>query len=427
MGATWEIVGDSPYSRPSQRTRGIIAHEETSQGPEHVYAFLSSVDMEDIPQSVTGPGTEQLSQVLPGSSFIVQSEQQEWETPVATAENTIASLHAEVTRIHEMYKKERLEGQELRERQKNLDARLAALAAREDAVHAREKTVEQRESRMNELEKRLEDRVRNLEVGNTERDDALASVEEHKAVVMNFIHLVRPRKSNGHRPSGLQAPDLTFLAAKRAFMDALSQPLDRPAFSTLEPVRLPSEATVFTVSGPPGEKAKRCMYYPGCIHWCNDGSKTHALLYLPMPPWEFSGVFRAKFIGLGWACDSGESFELLVNEGGKDYYAGNYLVHDLECVHPAESIIPKDLSEDAIMQLVDLQREDAAFKRWFPDGKIKTFCYGLQCRGFDHQVYRSLQTDAGNSAQVTVEVKRKAEDTAPQGGSENKKTRLIAA
>ncbi|KAJ7500222.1 hypothetical protein B0H11DRAFT_802875 [Mycena galericulata] len=201
------------------------------------------------------------------------------------------------------------------------------------------------------------------------------------------------------------------------FMMNFGRPAGRPSFKDLQPIhKLASKySTTLEVSTQDLPTTRRTLYCPKRTLWCG-GQHLHALVFAPTQEYWYSTDSWTDKTKMRAYC--GETFEFFVNKAGFTYYAGAYVVHSLRDVHPPGSNITTDVSRLAIHRATGLSQNHAdKVKECFPDGEIKTECFGLQCVGFNQAVYRTLRERFTGTSGVD-DRKRKAgsEDLRGEGG-----------
>ncbi|KAJ7111747.1 hypothetical protein C8R44DRAFT_252605 [Mycena epipterygia] len=192
----------------------------------------------------------------------------------------------------------------------------------------------------------------------------------------------------------------------RQFMSNFSRPADRPAFTTLQPIHVVSNPLeIFRHDVP---TRRRFLHCPKRTIWCF-GERLHALIFAPTHEyWHRSN---------GWANKSkidsfvGQKVDFFINQNGYVYYVGTYAVHSMRSVHPPGAKITSDVSQTAIYHATGLgQHEREKVRQCFPDGEIRTECFGLQCVGFDHQLYDRLRERFKSGGDGTNKRKAGTED-----------------
>jgi len=172
------------------------------------------------------------------------------------------------------------------------------------------------------------------------------------------------------------------------FMNRFQHPVGRPAFKDIRPIYkvddLSSDSHPFVNRVPTGRRSLHC---PKRTVW-SGGGKCHALVFASTheylhPHW----VNNTRMVA-----NCGQTFDFFVNQAGFVYYAGIYTVHSLRMVHPPGATVTSDVSRAAILHSVHPHAGSRGnLNECFPDGQIKTECFGLQCVGFDTNLYRALR------------------------------------
>ncbi|KAJ7469955.1 hypothetical protein B0H11DRAFT_1387460 [Mycena galericulata] len=191
------------------------------------------------------------------------------------------------------------------------------------------------------------------------------------------------------------------------FMRMFPVPAERPRFSILSPIASTSQDEQYFLNHNL-ETNRKTLYFSDLVVWCTD-QRVHALLFGPtleydkaLGQWKTSTRIRAL---------CGPEFDLFISQGSSVYYVGTYTLKGLRMVHQAGSVLPDDLSEDAMRRAAGI---GAGSKVVFPStsGKILTECFGLQCVGFDSWLYAALQrrfeTGTNVDSSSTFGLKRKS-------------------
>ncbi|KAJ7644558.1 hypothetical protein FB45DRAFT_898198 [Roridomyces roridus] len=222
-------------------------------------------------------------------------------------------------------------------------------------------------------------------------------------------------------------PQATLVAQKKktersrytAYMNALpTLPLlDRPTFdnteSALQPVAKLTHSS-FTVFRTDLLRHRKMVHCPKRTIWC-DATKTNALVIAPTHVISRSENRCVENQAMTRYC--GQHVEFFAHKGHFVYYFGTYVVHSLRAVNPPGGEIPSDVSNNAIYAEMGLTEADVRNSSQFlPGGRVGTECFGMQCVGFDLELYRALK-DRYRSEATTSEValknaeprKRKAE------------------
>ncbi|KAJ7111745.1 hypothetical protein C8R44DRAFT_798570 [Mycena epipterygia] len=115
----------------------------------------------------------------------------------------------------------------------------------------------------------------------------------------------------------------------------------------------------------------------------------------------------------------GGTRELFANYKAHIFYMGTYKCHDLRTLCPEGTNTPFEISSqeiiDAAFGVRKPQRCDHIIKQCYPEGVIKVEATGLQCVGFNQQLYNSLRKRFAD--ECAKEGKRKAEN---EGGKSDK-------
>lgn len=137
------------------------------------------------------------------------------------------------------------------------------------------------------------------------------------------------------------------------------------------------------------------LYVPGRLTWCT-ASKHHALAFGPMFAvdsekmiWKENSVFNSLY---------GQTVELFYNCKDLIYYGGQYKCHNNRQNNPDGDLVQKETSA---FELADVTitvnsgpgKQEALRKMIFHlyiGGILKTEILGLQCVGFDDELYNTL-------------------------------------
>ncbi|KAJ6599743.1 hypothetical protein DFH09DRAFT_901919 [Mycena vulgaris] len=165
------------------------------------------------------------------------------------------------------------------------------------------------------------------------------------------------------------------------------------------------------------------LHCPKRTIWCGPNQR-QALVFAPTHEYLPSAEQWTRHSKMAAAC--GSTFDFFVNQGTFVYYVGTYKVHSLRSIHPPGSPVPSDivrltlqsLSYAAIRHAMGLGAElQTKIRQYFPDGNVKTECFGLQCVGFDHQLYGRLRDRfLAQETRDSASLKRKADSEGPRDG-----------
>ncbi|KAJ7082399.1 hypothetical protein B0H15DRAFT_440789 [Mycena belliarum] len=196
------------------------------------------------------------------------------------------------------------------------------------------------------------------------------------------------------------------------FMKQFQFPADRQPnqFDELQPVHSIDSAKsklldIFSHDLP---TTRRTLHCPKRTIWCGVG-RVHALVFAPTHEYWYASdkwVNKTKMHSY-----VGHKVDFFINQGSFVYYAGTYKVHSLRNVHPPGSRVTPDVSEAAIHRATGLSlRAKDKVEEFFEDGEITTECFGLQCMGFDWELYEGLCERYMSGGQVSKKRKAGAED-----------------
>ncbi|KAJ6448249.1 hypothetical protein C8R45DRAFT_1134334, partial [Mycena sanguinolenta] len=116
----------------------------------------------------------------------------------------------------------------------------------------------------------------------------------------------------------------------------------------------------------------------------------------------------------------GGTRELFVEREAFIVYVGTFLCHDLRKLHPAGTNLPANILPKTIMHaaLGDLpSNHQRIIKQRYPDGRIKVEVTGLQCVGFNTELYDIIRKRFADDQKK----KRKANEDLSEGGKKKKK------
>ncbi|KAJ7912995.1 hypothetical protein B0H13DRAFT_513516 [Mycena leptocephala] len=162
-------------------------------------------------------------------------------------------------------------------------------------------------------------------------------------------------------------------------------PSGRPAFKDIQPIHtVGPSAEIFT-----HDISTNSLHFPKRSLWCSSVCD-HALVFAPTHEYRHASDTWVNSSRMVSNC--GQTFDLFMNKGDLVFYVGIYRVHSLRMVHPPGAKIPTDVSRAAILLAAGLhQRSQTKVNECFPDGEMRTECFGLQCVGFDNKLYDSLR------------------------------------
>ncbi|KAJ6569186.1 hypothetical protein B0H19DRAFT_691732 [Mycena capillaripes] len=168
-------------------------------------------------------------------------------------------------------------------------------------------------------------------------------------------------------------------------------PANQPTLKDLEPIHRASGAQaldIFLVNNI--HRQRRTLYCPKRSLWCG-APGAHVLVFAATCEYSKSGPTRM-------ALNCGQQFDLFMNKGEMVYYVGIYEVLSLREVHPPGARIPTDVSRVAIVRGMGIHpgpegKVNEKIRECYPDGDIRTECFGLRVIGFDHKLYENLRED----------------------------------
>ncbi|KAJ7644561.1 hypothetical protein FB45DRAFT_297791 [Roridomyces roridus] len=223
-----------------------------------------------------------------------------------------------------------------------------------------------------------------------------------------------------------------------AYMSALPQPLRlcRPKFtdhdSVLQPVaKILDGYDVFSISYPNPVTRRDILHCPKRTLWCNQ-SRIHAIVVEPTHIFSRQTNRYVENHAMTRYCGkNSDRVNFFANKGEFVYYVGTYVVHSLRAVHPPSGGIPSDVSNYAIHNQMGMTEDEVrASSHLLPGGRVGTECFGMQCVGFDQDVYRMLRerfTNSGSFEQHPEQgLKRKAESEEEMRGEREVKLSRFA-
>ncbi|KAF7312780.1 hypothetical protein MKEN_00961100 [Mycena kentingensis (nom. inval.)] len=185
------------------------------------------------------------------------------------------------------------------------------------------------------------------------------------------------------------------------FMQALPSPSTHLPWDENKPVGGENTMKLLDPKNWSPSHPRQFLYLPKRTVWCTP-ERIHALAFGPTHavsekpdsrnPWERSSTMTRRI---------GKDYDLfMIGEDGSDpdrfYYVGIYRVLSLRDVHEPGSVIPTDVSLNAILRGMRLKGPQSTSDHLrltdiFPDGLPRTECFGLQCVGFDWTLWRELR------------------------------------
>ncbi|KAJ7644533.1 hypothetical protein FB45DRAFT_898123 [Roridomyces roridus] len=302
----------------------------------------------------------------------------------------------------------------------SLQSELQAARDRNAALESENQgLLEQRDYAIDSLAQRLvSDVIREEEIATAAREMAKASAADSLGDVdlelESFNSKVPlPNSTPKQIPGMIPIPRPTVAQRKKereryfAHMGGLPLPsAGRPLFDDLKPIAKLGSYDWF--------KHDIAMRWRSV--WCDNNARIHAIVFAPTHVYSGPDGRWVENQSMGAYCGRGRLVEYFAT-GRKDfvYYAGTYVVHSLRDVHPPGGVIPTDVSDHAIYLqtgLAESEQQKVKECPFFPDGHIRTECFGLQCVGFNHELYRVLreryERDTGVASTLDAGTKRKA-------------------
>ncbi|KAJ7735511.1 hypothetical protein B0H16DRAFT_131839 [Mycena metata] len=203
-------------------------------------------------------------------------------------------------------------------------------------------------------------------------------------------------------------------------------PKGLPAFDTLQPIQKigGSPFIVFRHDLP---RKRRNLHCPKRSLWCGPAGR-HALVFAPTREYSPKSDQWTEHTRMVENC--GQTFDFYMNRGPFVYYVGIYRVLDLRDIHPPGAKITSDVSRLAMELAAGVSRHLHKLGEGFPGGVIQTEAFGLQCVGFDAELYDRLRarfTEADSPESTTgssMSNKRKAAEGDLRGDKRAKAQKL---
>ncbi|KAJ7101852.1 hypothetical protein C8R43DRAFT_1244182 [Mycena crocata] len=308
-------------------------------------------------------------------------------------EDEVAKLRAKFETIGEENRELEDANKKLKETTKNLQ--LSVLRA---GVEAREELQKAGGDEQTKLEQALADlRVNFLKV-EAERNDLAnklrfllfnPSWDEVQASLLSLRRQAGLFSGGDDKPIQPERTPAEERTVYNEFMGQFPWPPQRKPFRCLVPVgqigRNPLEPFKHDF---PSERP--ILHCPKRTLWCGPSS-AHALVFAPTREYDAEDHKWVNHTRMTDLC--GLTVDLFVSQSGAVYYAGIYKLQSLRAIHAQGSWKrPVDVSAAAILQAMGLgpQAWDK-LRECFPDGGLRTECFGLQCVGFDSKLYQSLR------------------------------------
>ncbi|KAJ7486400.1 hypothetical protein B0H11DRAFT_1913681 [Mycena galericulata] len=202
----------------------------------------------------------------------------------------------------------------------------------------------------------------------------------------------------------------------RRYMAALPVPERLPHFAQLDPIGYKDSNLHAYLAQDPAAKSflNHILYLPGRTILISGAA------YLAFGPTQRYQRTTQKWTeGSDLTGFHGGTRELFVNRKEFIVYMGSYKCHDLSTLCPGGTSMPAGLSRkeilDAALGVPRPTGHAQIIKQCFPDGVIKVEATGLQCVGFNHQLYDSLRRMFAKHG------KREAEDDGRDTSSKSRK------
>ncbi|KAJ6526058.1 hypothetical protein B0H19DRAFT_1084666 [Mycena capillaripes] len=172
--------------------------------------------------------------------------------------------------------------------------------------------------------------------------------------------------------------------------DKFPLPASQPTLNDLEPIHKTAGAHSLDIFiGNNIRRQRRGLHCPKRSFWCGPGP--HVLVFAATREYGKHGGDASRMV-----LNCGQEFDFFMTEGDMVYYVGIYQVLSLREVHPPGAEIPIDVSRAAIVRGMGIYpgpegKVNEKIKDCYPDGEIRTECFGLRCVGFDRKLYESLR------------------------------------
>ncbi|KAJ7501799.1 hypothetical protein B0H11DRAFT_1991181 [Mycena galericulata] len=176
------------------------------------------------------------------------------------------------------------------------------------------------------------------------------------------------------------------------YMDTLRIPGGFPSIKDLKPVysgdlRRGFNSYLHEVVG----FTKPSFCFPNRVIWCP--RQEHALVFCPTH--HYDTLWGEWSLRPATAPPTGKPRPLFVSSGTHNiFYVGTYMLLDLRHIHPPGSPAPTEISRRQLNLASGIPDQDhtrSILAECFPDGVMKTECFGLQRVGFDDEFYSTLQ------------------------------------
>ncbi|KAJ6580357.1 hypothetical protein DFH09DRAFT_1360503 [Mycena vulgaris] len=339
----------------------------------------------------------------------------------------IEANEAAIGKLRVKYDNVKAEKKEMRTASEGLEAEIAAVNEKLFAVKANYKTVKIEKEDLQQTCRELVETVENLEVevkanaGAAEILDDLGSrynkADNDRAKLqercISLESLIAQLTAKAVKDS--QIAEAREKYAKH--MNVFPLPENQPHIGRLDPVcYLNRNLHAFLSQDPTAKRLlNHVLYLPKRIV----NLKTHQFLAFG-PSHRYERATDQWIEGSDLISFNGGTRELFIKWSDFILYVGTYKCHDLRTLCPAGTNPPKEISEreiaDAALGVPRPQKYIDIIKECYPDGKIKVVATGLQCVGFNHELYDSLRRQFNHDR--ALEAKRKAED---QGSRDTKR------
>ncbi|KAJ7186531.1 hypothetical protein C8R46DRAFT_1341920 [Mycena filopes] len=255
-------------------------------------------------------------------------------------------------------------------------------------------------AKQNEEDVRLREELNQVKEQNSRVQNELNQAKERLAAsVASEVSDVKIEERLGRELSDdskqMVLPDRLARREYIKFMALFPTPAVRPSFQSLLPVQTVHFADPLDSFTHDLHTSRMSLHCPERMHWCGD-DKIHAIIYHPTH--DYWSHQQRWVTPPQLASFAGNAFDLFVTSGGLVYYVGVYRLHSLRGVSLPGGPVPVDVSKAAIQRATGVDHLPAGcphpkvlLAEAFPDGELKTECFGLECCGFDERLYDVLR------------------------------------
>ncbi|KAJ6553144.1 hypothetical protein B0H19DRAFT_158602 [Mycena capillaripes] len=340
--------------------------------------------------------------ILRGKYDRIKDEKKGWRESSEELEGRIGSLKEKLSNAKAQYRTVKTEKEEI---QQTLREMIDLVESLQEEVEENAESVKMMEN----VSKRLE-----------EAEEARIDLHERCISLEGIIAQLSDKR--GRKPVSEMAEAH---AKYRDYMKGLHGPENPPPShpSTLEPVCYHKNNLHGYLAQDPNAKSflNHILYLPKRIRQAGD---LNYIAYAPTHRYERATGTWIE--GSDLASFHGGTRELFITSKEFVVYAGTYKCHDLCAVEPEGSGVPGQISTPEIMEAalgVPLPPKAERAKiigQQYPDGLIRVYATGLQCVGFNIQLYDSLRRRFADDSGKGNPTKRKASSEDLRSGGERK-------